>query len=72
MVGSQDTTHASTKFEVIKQQINRRRQDNGGPSREILLTERSGMRMACDRNYVYVTFTRICACRGSLAFQCSD
>ncbi|VDK69417.1 unnamed protein product [Litomosoides sigmodontis] len=52
--GSQNSTHMSRKFEVIDKQIRRRSRDNGGPSREIILTERSGMRMACDRNYVYV------------------
>uniref|UniRef100_A0A0R3RFD9 Kelch domain-containing protein 10 n=1 Tax=Elaeophora elaphi TaxID=1147741 RepID=A0A0R3RFD9_9BILA len=48
MVGSQNSTHTSARFEVVEHQFNRRWRDDD------VLTERSGMRMACDRNYVYV------------------
>ncbi|EJD75567.1 hypothetical protein LOAG_17310 [Loa loa] len=54
MVESENSTNGSAKFEVIEHRFNKYWQNNGGPSREALLTERSGMRMACDRSYIYV------------------
>ncbi|OZC08318.1 kelch repeat protein [Onchocerca flexuosa] len=51
MVELQNNTYL---FEVIEHQFNNYWRDNAGPSGKTLLTERSGMRMACDRNYVYV------------------
>ncbi|KAM3728056.1 Kelch domain-containing protein [Dirofilaria immitis] len=51
MIESQNSTHT---FEVVKHQFNRYWQDNGGLSGKTLLTERSGMRMASDQNYIYV------------------
>ncbi|VDO10546.1 unnamed protein product [Brugia timori] len=55
MVTSEDSTEISVGFKVIKNQFNRHWRNDGDPSRKnTLLTERSGMRMASDRNYVYV------------------
>ncbi|KAK6114139.1 Kelch motif family protein [Brugia pahangi] len=55
MVTSENSTEISVGFKVIKNQFNRHWRNDGDSSKKnTLLTERSGMRMASDRNYVYV------------------